>query len=324
MIYLIPSPQEIFWSRQLNQILSKAFPCEAEFNYRSYLSSKEESHLIHAQLIKNLRRKNDVEGLFFVNLLEDFSFDYIKLFPKAKIFGYLHGSNILSSEPGRNIRGIDCEEAIYGICDRILIASNYFNDKLVKIFPGIDQKLRVVGFPFDFKIKSPKQTAVKKIIYNHRLDKNKNPLKFLELTDKLKDFEFYLCTPSSNPFLIGRLKKNERLDIFVRPEPEKYFQIMDDCDFQVSFANSETFGTASMYAILRGLFALCPKRTGYLEFAPEEMLYNSDEELIEKIKFFNKNISLRNRIISRTQEDLKKRFYFKNWIKNLDGWLTKR
>lgn len=321
MIYLIPSPQQIFWSRQLNKILSKIFPCEAEFNYHSYLPSKEESHLVHAQLIKNLRKKNDVEGLFFTNLLEDFDFDYVKLFPQAKIYGYLHGSNILSSEPGRNIKGIAYERAIYGACNRILIASSYFKSQLVETFPEIGHKLRVAGFPFDFAIKPPKQIANRRIIYNHRLDRNKQPLKFLKLADKLNGFEFYLCTPSSNPFLIGRLKKDRKLNIFVKPKPERYFQIMDQCDFQVSFAFSETFGTASMHAILRGLFAFCPERTGYLEFIPKDMLYSTEEELIEKINFFDKRLSLRNRIILKAQKNLKKRFHFESWIKELNGWL---
>lgn len=139
-----------------------------------------------------------------------------------------------------------------------------------------------VGFPFQ-------------IAFPHRLEHDKNPLAFLRVCKRLiatpnKRRDFEISFFSGEEFLPSemhqcleefksRIKHLGRVDDW-----ETYLRKLSQCDVAVSTSNHEFFGVAMMEAaVICELDVLLPNRLCYPELFQRKSLFESEDELYEKL-----------------------------------------
>jgi glycosyltransferase involved in cell wall biosynthesis len=140
------------------------------------------------------------------------------------------------------------------------------------------------------------------IIWNHRWEFDKNPdLFFAALHEVLaRDVEFRLALLGENfqvvpkPFLTAREKLGKRVVHYgYEPSKEKYREWLRQGVVVVSTAIQENFGISVVEAIRHGCYPLLPNNLVYPELIPqefhEECLFNSQEELVEKLSLILAN-----------------------------------
>ncbi len=146
-----------------------------------------------------------------------------------------------------------------------------------------------------------------RIVWPHRWEHDKNPDSFFNTISKLKDesLDFRICVLgecySDCPEVITQIKNDLSSHIHwfgYADTKEKYYEILGESDIVVSTANHEFFGVAMLEAVYLGCYPLVPNRLVYPELYPVECLYNTDNQLFNRLKSYILNPSLVRRISS--------------------------
>jgi glycosyltransferase involved in cell wall biosynthesis len=133
------------------------------------------------------------------------------------------------------------------------------------------------------------------IVWPHRWEHDKNPEAFFQALYTLKEggSQFSVSvlgeTFSEIPpvFLQAKAKLSEEIQNFGFVETrEMYYQILREADVVVSTALHEFFGVSMLEATYLGCFPVVPSRLVYPEIYPEECLYNTDAQLVKKLRKF--------------------------------------
>lgn len=321
MRILFPCPYGIDHMRTMNEALVQRFPSLVPLAGVGYGRWKDSRNTRRGMLQRLYRTLESIKApeVFFSNLLADATVEMKERFPKMRLYGYVHGTNLTFKEDAlSDRRKIAHERAIYRATDAMFVGSRYFRDLLVEAFPEVEGKVFVVGFPFTSGVASVDGGRDRIVLYNHRLDRNKQPRKLAELKALLpRDFSFVSTSSNFDPFTIGYLKK-AGVKTYVNPRPIVYDGLLNSAMFQVSFALHETFGVATQRAVIHGAFALAPKRASYPEFLPGEMLYEDLEELAEKIRYYADHPSARRRVIREVQQRFIRRFSAPKWLEKVE------
>lgn len=134
------------------------------------------------------------------------------------------------------------------------------------------------------------------IIWNHRWEFDKSPEAFFAALDSVQSIglEFRLALLGEKfqvvpgPFLSARHRLKQRIVQYgYEPAKEKYTDWLKRGTIIVSTALQENFGISVVEAIRYGCYPLLPRDLSYPELIPErhhdDCLYNSQEELVEKL-----------------------------------------
>jgi hypothetical protein len=310
-IVLIPHLYDIKWSQDFNRFLSYQFTLLEPPVYSSYLPSRTLQHKYLAKVLP-LIRKNKIQKVFFANILEDFSPDIYKAGLVKETYGFLHGTNFSNFEPGATDVLRKYELGISNCVHKIFVATEFMAKQ-------IPYKTEVVGLPLS--VEFPKPASDKnKIIFNHRLMVEKQPLKLLELPDDIKDRLIITC-PKASLNYAHKLKQNFK-EFHLKTPVDEYKKLLDQCGFGISLATYDNFGYSVIEGIMNGLMYFVPKNesTAYQEIHIPEMLYETMDELVDKIRYYTTNVTERVFVVQKAQINLQ-RFQFNKWIVNLENKL---
>ena len=307
---LVPHFYRLNWAKEMSRFLADASNFEflgtsLEFGAYSKAAKLRDEYLDYL-----LENKSSLRGrtLFFVNL-NDYIFykNRKKLKDVFKIFGFMRGSRWFDSEPGNsNFKKADLldiqrqeAEALESV-DKLFIASKSFSRFLLEKIPGLKNTQRkITGLPIFippcYSGKTPVQVRNMRrskthnlILWNHRLQKQKNPWVLFELEGYIKE-KIAVCTPEALSAAYSKeMKQHEGIfHTIIRDNGkrrENYLKVLDQAEFVLSTGEHETWGNAMIEGIMNGAAPYAPdsELCSYKELFPASLLYPS--ELLEKIK----------------------------------------
>jgi hypothetical protein len=301
---LVPHFYRLNWAREMSTFFagSDIFTFEGDLKFGNYKKAAQLRDNYLNDLLEKEKRgslfKKEKKNLFFVNL-NDFIF-YERMYDlknEYNIYGFMRGSKFFDSEPGNNSVGSDTElgrkKEIEGLAlvDGLFLGSNAFHNFLLEKNPSVSKiETKVVGIPifkkpcFLGKSESEKRAIMKKkekglIIWNHRLQKQKNPWVLFLLEESIKK-NLAICTPEALSAAYSKeMKENE--DVFkyiVRDNGGRrndYLNVLNRAQLVLSTSEHETWGNSVVEALMSGALPILPdgELCSYKELFPEQFLY---------------------------------------------------
>lgn len=356
---LVPHFYRLNWAREMSSFLasSKGFVFKGDLKFGHY---KKAAGLRNAYLDSLLtepkhrfwQKKKD---LFFVNL-NDFIF-YERMHDlknEYNIYGFMRGSRFFDSEPGNGSVGSDVsalqkqEVEALALVDGLFLGSKAFHSFLLAQNPSIDKvKTKIIGIPIFrepcFLNKSPNEKRSVQIhkeknliIWNHRLQKQKNPwMLFLFGANIRKNIA--ICTPEALSAAYSKeMKSNEKVFRYILRDNggkrNNYIDILKKSEYVLSTSEHETWGNSVIEAVMEGAVPILPDGPlcSYKELFPQQCLY-PQEWLNKKCSIeakkthalllsnhIEKTINEENHnILEDIQDDLWGKFGYRSWLSNL-------
>ena len=354
---LIPHFYRLNWAREMSEFLRASPGFEylgKDFEYGNYSKAGQLRDSCLSYLAEN---HSQIQGrtLFFVNLN-----DYIysprrsELREKFKIVGFMRGSRYFEGEPGNTLFAKDSlanmqlleSEALKEV-DLLYLGSESFKSFLFGKIAGLNIKTtKVVGIPIfqapyylgknhsqiqEFK----KQKKKGSILWNHRLQKQKNPWVLFELEEFVKK-NISVCTPEALSAAYSKeMKQHESIfNKIVRDNGKRrqiYLNELKCAEFVLSTSEHETWGNSMIEGIMNGAVPYAPdgELCAYRELYPKEFLY--PQALIKKEKdietrsdnmielsYMIDNFSRRDHSeqLAQLQQELWDKFNKDVWVKN--------
>ena len=304
------------WAVELNQVLSKIFfvpdnyynffTGKYEFGEDSYLPGKSQLHKYISDLLPELRA-NEITKVFYCNILDDFSFDIQNAGFVNNFGGILHATNHQDLAIGQKKKFIDYENSIMAMSKQTIVGSELMKNQ-------VPYDVDVLGLPVHMNIQEPNIND--KILFSHRLMKDKNVDMLLELPKHIKDKITVTC-PSGQTTYIGQVQKEFKNFHFKQPA-EIYIKLLNESGFGLSFATHDNFGMSLMEGIFSGLTYLVHDNdtTTYREFVIDELRFKTTDEFLEKYENLCSNSDLRIQLVKKQQERVKK-YQVDTWVENL-------
>lgn len=332
---LIPHFYRLNWAREMSQFLSRSNGFEFIGSNLIFGNYSKAEKLRNEYLNYLLEKRSILKGrtLFFVNLN-----DYIfynrrrELRDVFNIYGFMRGSRFFDGEPGNNMFSKDSLSDIQQIeaqglteTDKVFVGSKAFGNFLSLKMPSLyGKKIEIVGIPIFIEPKLDNQKAEGSILWNHRLQKQKNPWVLFNLQDFIKR-KISVCAPEALSAAYSKeMKEHEAVfKNIIRDNGKKRQPYLDElkrAEFVLSTSEHETWGNSMIEGIMNGAVPFAPdgELCSYKELYPKEFLY--PQELIKK----EKDLETRNDNmiqLSYMIDDLTRRDY-KNLLKDLqvDLW----
>jgi hypothetical protein len=343
---LIPHFYRLNWAREMSQFLS----CSNRFEFIGtslVFGNYSKAEKLRNEYLNDLLKKRSIlkgRTLFFVNLNDYIFYSRRKeLRDVFNIYGFMRGSRFFDGEPGNNMFSKDSLSNIQQIeaeglteTDKVFVGSKAFGNFLSLKIPSLyAKKIEIVGIPIFIEPKSDNTKVSKSILWNHRLQKQKNPWVLFSL-DKMVKENLSICAPEALSAAYSKEMK-EHENIFkkiIRDNGKKrqaYLEELKSAEFVLSTSEHETWGNSMIEGIMNGAVPFAPdgELCSYKELYPKEFLY--PQELIKKEKDLetrnNNMIQLSYMIDNFIKQDHKsilKELQNKLWKKyNKNDWISR-
>jgi glycosyltransferase involved in cell wall biosynthesis len=162
----------------------------------------------------------------------------------------------------------------------------------------IRAKSRVLYFPIPAlptSLSTVSKVGPLHIVWNHRWEWDKGPDLFFRALFALQEakIQFVVSVLGEQfgevPPIFSEAK--ERLSAHIRhfgylEHKEQYFDILHAADVCVSTTDHEFFGVSVLEAVKAGCWPLCPNKLVFPELFPSECLYNTEGQLVKKLRYF--------------------------------------
>lgn len=193
----------------------------------------------------------------------------------VKICGILHAGTYdpwdFLYQKGMDKWGGLCEMAWLEIVDAIFVATRFHKELFVSKRTTERKeadKIYVTGLPIYNEWCEDRTKKENIVVFPHRLDVEKGPNvweNIIEvLSPRLPHWDFISTKEATN-------------------DKEEYYQILNRSKIAVSCARQETWGIAMQECLFCDCFPVVPNRLSYPEMYVSEFIYNSTEELVDKI-----------------------------------------
>jgi len=216
-IALIPHFFNHKWAIDLNKTLSKIFFVpekymdyfEGRYNFKedSYLPGKSQLHQYISELLPILRNQK-INKVFYTNILDDYSADLQNAGFVKSFGGILHATNHQDLAIGQQKKLISYENSIMKMSKQTIVASELMKNQ-------VPYNVDVMGLPVHMEFQYP--SVSKKILFSHRLMKDKNIDMLLELPEELKEKIIVTC-PSGSTTYVGKVQKVFERFYFKKPK----------------------------------------------------------------------------------------------------------
>lgn len=344
---LVPHFYRLNWAREMSEFLKTSQGFEylgKDLGYGNYSKAGELRNQYLNYLLDN-RSLYKGRTLFFVNLNDYIFYDKRRELRDAfNIYGFMRGSRFFDGEPGNNmfskdsLSGIQQTEA-QGLAeaDKVFVGSKAFGNFLsVKIPSLYGKKIEIVGIPIFIEPKLDNQKIENSILWNHRLQKQKNPWVLFRLENFVKK-KISVCAPEALSAAYSKEMK-EHDAVFRKiirdngKKRAKYLEELKAARVVFSTSQHETWGNSMIEGIMNGASPFAPDGDlcSYKELYPQEFLY--PQELITKQKSEESNSDNmmqlsylldqfsredHSSLLKDLQSDLWNRFNCKRWLTKL-------
>ena len=356
---LVPHFYRLNWAKEMSSFLADSpnfiFNGSLEFGHYKKAAKLRDAYLNSLLSNSTYSFWQKKKNLFFVNL-NDFIF-YERMHDlknEYNIYGFMRGSRFFDSEPGNEsvaggVSDMQKKEVdSLALVNGLFLGSKAFQSFLVGKNSSLSKiKTKVVGIPIFrkpcFLEKSPaekRSIQIHKeknlILWNHRLQKQKNPWVIFMLDIALRK-NMAICTPEALSAAYSKeMKLNERIfKYIVRDNGKKrdsYTNILKKSEYVLSTSEHETWGNSVVEGVMEGAVPILPDGDlcSYKELFPQQFLY--PQEWIDKknnlqkkktnaellSKHINKTLEEENHnLIEEIQVDLWNNFGCQNWLRNL-------
>jgi len=344
---LVPHFYRLNWAREMSQFLSRSNGFEFIGSNLIFGNYSKAEKLRNEYLNYLLEKKSILKGrtLFFVNLN-----DYIfynrrrELRDVFNIYGFMRGSRFFDGEPGNNMFSKDSLSNIQQIeanglteTDKVFVGSKAFGSFLSLKIPSLyGKKIEIVGIPIFIEPKLDNQKAGGSILWNHRLQKQKNPWILFKLQDFVKR-KISVCAPEALSAAYSKEMK-EHENIFRKiirdngKKRDRYLEELKTARVVFSTSQHETWGNSMIEGVMNGAVPFAPdgELCSYRELYPKEFLYpqgliikEKDEATIDdnivQLSYLLDQFSREDYsdLLKDLQIDLWDKFNCKKWIKKL-------
>lgn len=216
------------------------------------------------------------------------------------------------------------EKAWLNILDEIYVASEFHKNLISAFHHDISRtfydKIKTVNFPLkmemiDLEEKTNKiENALKnkeeiKIVFPHRLDKEKNPILFDQLRMYIDLINEHLSIEERHNLSLIKSKE-------VCSNKDEYYNLLKDSAISISFASQETFGIAMLESVINGCIPIVPSHLCYNEMYPSMMQYsfhnlrNSQESELSHIFGMILHFLSNYRLISKSLNNITSKYYY--------------
>lgn len=307
-ITLVPHCYDLRWARETNRLLGEHVNCPVKMKETGYLKGRLITHQYIGRLLEYIRKKDKGQNkMIFTNLMEDFSFDFVKTTEVKDFYGFFVCSNYIDMV-GSDERIKLWESAVANVCKKVFVLTE-FHAKAVPF-----RNVAVVGLPNTFKIQPPR--LGKRIIYNHRLQSDKLMYEAFKLDEDVKR-NLVFTVPKWSQNHLEKFKKV--FPVYTKPNEAEYQKIMSQGSFGVTWCSHELFGVSIVECIASGMLMFVPATfAGYSDYTVKECQFTSPEDLSAKYRYYMKPENKEERIdvILRCQELIKK-YQADTWIKTI-------
>ena len=315
-ILFIPHLYEIRWARTISTFMKDYFYCPIpNLQFYPYMQCRSETLKMIANILPQIRNNTKIDKVFFFNLGDDYNIELIRAGGIQKVYGILHSSSFMEHEFRTDNREQLHEKSVVESTDMIFVPSSTIITKDIYI----KNRFEAIGLPILEERCSVDIIKNKKnfIIFNHRLNLNKNPEFLLSLPKKLKD-RTIISIPSGHTTYIGQVKK-EFTRFYLQPTEQEYseFLLQSSYGFVASF--KDCFPTSVIESIMNGILYFCldNDKIGIKSYLPSECIFKNIDEFMEKIYYYDSHSEERVDLVIRTQ-NIFLDFFEKNiWIQNL-------
>jgi hypothetical protein len=344
---LIPHFYRLNWAREMSEFLKNSQGFEYVGKDLGYGNYSKAGQLRDQYLNYLLDNRSLYKGrtLFFVNLNDYIFYSRRKeLRDVFNICGFMRGSRFFDGEPGNNMFSKDSlsdiqqtEAQALTEADKVFVGSKAFGNFLSLKIPSLyGKKIEIVGIPIFIEPKLYNQKTENSILWNHRLQKQKNPWVLFRLENFVKK-KISVCAPEALSAAYSKEMK-EHETIFRKiirdngKKRDKYLEELKAARVVFSTSQHETWGNSMIEGIMNGASPFAPDGDlcSYKELYPQEFLY--PQELITKQKSEESNsdnmIQLsclldqfsredHSSLLKDLQSDLWNRFNCKRWLARL-------
>lgn len=194
------------------------------------------------------------------------------------------------------------ELAYHHVCDIIFVGSEYHKKNIIDYF-GIDEsKIKVTGYIWDkekaFQLYSKVNVKEDYIIFPHRLSKEKGIDEFLSICELLPNSKFIVTSSSNNKSTIDF---PSNVEYHYGLTKARYYEMLSSAKYYLSTAYQETFGYTLREALMYECIVCVPNRVCYTEMLPQEILYNSVNE-VQSI--FDKGLIMSNDVVNQYSNNI--------------------
>ncbi len=244
---------------------------------------------------------------------------------KVYIWGIWHAGSITMGDFAQimNPWSKYFEYGFINMCDGVFVGSEYSKNSILERltvdfkmteeeYKSLSKKIHAYGMPLDYNYLQKFNNVEKEniIIFPHRPDEEKGINEFLNLIeylfmkwDKVFDYTFLFTTSKLKyksqseiinnrlSFLQSNTNLNNNIIIKENLDKEEYYSLLGKSKFMISTSLEENFGYVAVEALALGCHVLVPNNFSYPELVEgdKNCLYDTLEELADKIKHFNKN-----------------------------------
>lgn len=308
-IILIPHAYDIRWSRDFNRLLSSHLKTPFYPKEPPYMKGRSLNHVLHSKILPWLRSNSDnVEGVFYANLTQDFSPDVVRAGGIKKVWGFVHGSLFTDLEPGHSPKAFQTiERGIGEFCEKAFVASEMM-DRVIP-YPTMNVGLPLYGDP-----KEPNLQP--RILWNHRLSEEKGYKRLYDLPEEIRKRVIMTC-PKFMPHKMPEVRA-VMPNVYTGLPDNEYLKMSSTCGYALSTSDYDNFGYGVLESVWTGKFAVVPgwESVAYREFLPDEMLYQNISEIPNKITYYDEHPDKRAAIVVKAQEKLN-HLRSDRWIRQL-------
>lgn len=344
---LIPHFYRLNWAREMSEFLKSAEGFEYIGENLGYGNYSKAGQLRNKYLDYLLDNAHKYKGrvLFFVNLNDYIFYSRRKeLRDVFNIYGFMRGSRFFDGEPGNNMFSKDSLSDIQQIeaealteVDKVFVGSKAFANFLSGKIPSLyGKKIEIVGIPIFIEPNFSIQKTDKTILWNHRLQKQKNPWVLFRLEEFVKR-KISICAPEALSAAYSKeMKEHERIfRKIIRDNGKKRGKYLGELvSAKVVFSTSqhETWGNSMIEGIMNGATPFAPdgELCSYKELYPKEFLYPQELIIKDKNEETKKDNMVRlsylldqfsreehSDLLKNLQSSLWEKFNFNIWVKRL-------
>lgn len=172
------------------------------------------------------------------------------------------------------------EVMAFDIYANVFVASSLLKELIVSALPHVEDKVHVVGLPFNSKQVSTLWDATKvpdteyQVVYSSRWDKEKNPGFFLDLVNARPDVKFVVCCPwdalrGTDHNAVLRAEKmrqtHRNFSVLTGLSKPEYYAILNKCHVQFNCAWQDWVSFTLLEALTYQCVPLYPNHRSFPE-----------------------------------------------------------